>query len=87
MISPAQRLRAALATPRIVVAPGCYDALSTRLVERAGSQCAFMGGFAVSAARIAMPDTGLISYAEMAAQGRDICQAVSIPVSATAERR
>ena len=35
MTSPAQRLRAALATPRIVVAPGCYDALSTRLVERA----------------------------------------------------
>jgi 2-methylisocitrate lyase-like PEP mutase family enzyme len=34
----------------------------------------------VSAARIGAPDTGLISYGEMVAQGRDICSAVSIPV-------
>ena len=39
-----------------------------------------MSGFAVSAARLAMPDTGLISYAEMLDQGRSICSAVSIPV-------
>jgi len=80
MSSPAERLRASLAAPGMVVAPGCYDALSTRLVERAGFECAFMGGFAVSAARIGMPDTGLVSYAEMAAQGRDLCAAVTIPV-------
>jgi 2-methylisocitrate lyase-like PEP mutase family enzyme len=39
-----------------------------------------MGGFAVSASRIGMPDAGLISYAEMLDQGRNICSAVSIPV-------
>jgi 2-methylisocitrate lyase-like PEP mutase family enzyme len=39
-----------------------------------------MSGFAVSAARIGAPDTGLISYAEMVDQGRNICGAVSIPV-------
>ena len=39
-----------------------------------------MGGFAVSASRLGLPDTGLISYAEMVDQGRNICSSVSIPV-------
>ena len=79
-MSPADRLRQLLAQPDVVVTPGCFDALSAKLVERAGFGATFMGGFAVSAARLGMPDTGLISYAEMVDQGRNICGAVSIPV-------
>ena len=60
--------------------PGCQDAMSARLVEQAGFDVAFMSGFAVSAARLGMPDTGLISYAELVEQGQNICRAVSIPV-------
>jgi 2-methylisocitrate lyase-like PEP mutase family enzyme len=78
--SATQRLRALLAGPDLVVMPCCFDALSARLIERAGFPLTFMSGFAVSAARLAMPDTGLISFGEMVAQGRDICSAVSIPV-------
>jgi 2-methylisocitrate lyase-like PEP mutase family enzyme len=44
-----------------------------------------MSGFAVSAARVGLPDTGLLSYGEMVAQGRDICAAVSIPVIGDAD--
>jgi len=79
-MSAASRLRDLLAKPEILVMPGCYDAMSARLIERAGFKTTFMGGFAVSASRIAMPDTGLISYAEMLDQGANICSAVSIPV-------
>lgn len=79
-MSPAQQLRQLLDQPGILVMPGCYDAFSARLIERAGFRITFMGGFAVSASRIGMPDTGLISYAEMLDQGRNICSAVSIPV-------
>ena len=50
------------------------------LVERAGFAATFMSGFAVSASRLALPDTGLISFGEMAEQGRGICRAVRIPV-------
>jgi 2-methylisocitrate lyase-like PEP mutase family enzyme len=39
-----------------------------------------MSGFAVSAARLGMPDTGLISYGELVDQGQNICRAVSIPL-------
>jgi 2-methylisocitrate lyase-like PEP mutase family enzyme len=76
----AQRLDDLLRGADLLVMPCCFDALSARLVERAGFPLTFMSGFAVSAARLAMPDTGLISYAEMLDQGRAICEAVSIPV-------
>ncbi|MBC8339083.1 MAG: isocitrate lyase/PEP mutase family protein [Alphaproteobacteria bacterium] len=79
-MNQAKKLRALLAEPGALVLPGCYDALTARLIERAGYKAAFMGGFAVSASRIAAPDTGLISYAEMADQGANICAAVDIPV-------
>ncbi len=60
--------------------PGCYDAMSAKLVQAAGFDIVFMSGFCVSGARLAMPDTGLISYHEMVDQGRNVCNAVSIPV-------
>lgn len=37
-------------------------------------------GFSISAARLGLPDVGLISYGEMLDQGQQITQAVSIPV-------
>jgi 2-methylisocitrate lyase-like PEP mutase family enzyme len=79
-VSAAEKLRQLLARQEILVLPGCYDALSAKLVERAGFSATFMSGFAVSATRLGMPDTGLISYSEMVDQGRNICSAVSIPV-------
>ena len=79
-MSQADKLRKLLADPGVLVLPGCFDAMSARLIERAGYPGTFMGGFAVSASRIAMPDTGLISYSEMVDQGRNICAAVDFPV-------
>jgi len=79
-MSQPTRLRELLAADEIIVMPGCYDCMSARLIERAGFKAAFMSGFMVAASRIGMPDTGLISYAEMVDQGTNICSAVSIPV-------
>lgn len=78
--SPAQRLRALLAREGSLVMPCCFDALSARLVERAGFPLAFMSGFSVAAARAGLPDTGLLTVTEMLDQGRSICEAVQIPV-------
>lgn len=79
-MSPAQKLKRLLSDSRFLIVPACFDALSARLIENAGFPAAFMSGFAVSATRLGMPDTGLISYGEMVDQGRNICGAVSIPV-------
>ena len=83
--SPAARLAALLARPGLRVMPCCWDAWSARLVERAGFALTFMSGFAVSATRLGLPDTQLISYAEMLDQGRNLCGAVSIPVIGDAD--
>jgi 2-methylisocitrate lyase-like PEP mutase family enzyme len=80
MISPADQLRELLKQPGLLIMPGCYDAMSAKLVQAANFEVVFMSGFCVSGARLAMPDTGLISYHEMVDQGRNICNAVSIPV-------
>jgi 2-methylisocitrate lyase-like PEP mutase family enzyme len=85
MTTPATKLRQLLAAPGLITMPCCFDALSARLIERAGFPLTFMSGFAVSATRLAQPDTGLISYGEMVDQGRDVCGAVSIPVIGDAD--
>ncbi len=78
-------LRGLLAEPRLHLMPCCFDAFSARLIERAGFRLTFMSGFAVSAVRLGLPDTGLISYGEMLDQGRSLCDAVTIPVIGDAD--
>lgn len=80
MVSKAATLRTILAGDRCHMAPCCWDALSAKMIGDAGFPFTFMSGFAVSAARLGLPDTGLISYAEMADQVRSICAATTIPV-------
>ncbi|XVE81116.1 hypothetical protein DITRI_Ditri15bG0036900 [Diplodiscus trichospermus] len=79
-IHPAKALRQILELPGVHLGPACYDGLSAKLIERAGFQYCFTSGFSISAARLGLPDTGLISYGEMMDQGQQITQAVSIPV-------
>ena len=80
MTGAPEKLRALLATKRLLLMPGCFDALSAVLIEQAGFSVGFMSGFAVSGSQLALPDTGLISYGEMVEQGRKICGRVSIPM-------
>ncbi len=80
MTTQANKLRALLDKPGLRLMPGCHDAMSAKLIEEAGFDLGFMSGFAVSAARLAYPDTGLISYGEMVETGRNICSTVSIPM-------
>ena len=76
----ADKLKKLLDQKGIVVMPGCYDALSAKLIEKEELNVGFMSGFAVSSTRLGMPDTGLISFSEMAEQVRNICNVTSIPI-------
>ncbi len=76
-MTPAQKLRELLAQPHLEIMPGCFDALSAKLVAAAGFKVTFMSGFAVSAARLGLPDTGLISFAEMLDSLRNCCGAAA----------
>jgi 2,3-dimethylmalate lyase len=78
-------LRELLAGPEPVLAPGAYDALSARLVARAGFPAVYMTGFGASASLLGRPDVGLLSFAEMAGHARRLVQAVDVPVVADAD--
>ena len=79
-ISPADKLRALLATGDLITMPCCFDALSAKLIEQEGFGLTFMSGFSAAASRIGEPDLGLMSYGEVLDQVRNITDAVSIPV-------
>jgi 2,3-dimethylmalate lyase len=78
-------LRELLAGPEPILAPGAYDALSARLVERAGFPAVYLTGFGASASQLGRPDVGLLSFAEMADHARRLVQAVDVPLIADAD--
>ncbi len=80
MTSHAAKLRDLLSEDTCHIMPCCWDGLSAKMIADAGFGFTFMSGFAVSASRIGLPDTGLISFGEMLDQGRNICAATPIPV-------
>ncbi|MEX0700479.1 MAG: methylisocitrate lyase [Planctomycetales bacterium] len=82
--SPGRRFRDALAQPPLVV-PGVFDALAARIAERAGFRAAYQSGAALSAGLAALPDVGLLTQTEFAAQGRYLARAVEIPVLSDAD--
>ena len=64
-----------------IIAPGCYDGLSARLIERAGFDAVYASGGAIARSR-AIPDIGLVSLNEIATRITEIVDAVSLPVIA-----
>ncbi len=82
MSNPAEKLRELIARRKMVVTPGCYDALSARMIEQAGFDAAYMTGFGTSASVLGMPDAGLISFTEMLNHATNIANAISIPLIA-----
>ena len=82
---PALQLKQLLASGRIVQAPGAYDALSARLIERAGFEAVYMTGFGATASRLGQPDIGLLTQTEMTGHARDMVRAVRVPVIADAD--
>jgi 2-methylisocitrate lyase-like PEP mutase family enzyme len=82
---PALSLKTLLAGASIVEAPGAYDALSARQIERAGFPAVYMTGFGATASRLGQPDIGLMTQTEMTSHARDMVRAVGVPVIADAD--
>jgi 2-methylisocitrate lyase-like PEP mutase family enzyme len=59
-----------------------YDALSAKLVERAGFEAIHVGGYNISASLLGLPDVGLMTMSEMLGTVRHIVDTVGIPVIA-----
>src|SRR5438876_7929156 len=76
------RLRELLQKPGVIRSLGAHDVFTARLIEVAGLETVFIGGFGTSASMLGLPDVGLLTLTEMADAVRRMAQHVSIPVVA-----
>lgn len=81
----AARLRRAIADGPLVIAPGAYDCITARLVDRAGFPALYVTGSGVSLSALGAPDVGLVSFHEVLDRVKRIADCVSIPVIADAD--
>ena len=58
-------LRARLARPPILIAPGVYDPLTALIAEKAGFEALYVSGAAIAYTRLGRPDIGLVSMSEV----------------------
>lgn len=83
-VSVAARMRELVAGGGISIAPGVFDGISAKLVERAGFPLVYASGGAI-ARSTGVPDLGLLSASEAIARMEEIAAAVSLPVIADAD--
>ena len=77
------RLRELLSA-RTLAIPGAFNALVSMQIERAGFEIVYVSGAAISACR-GVPDIGLLTLGDMAAEAGRIARSVSIPTIVDAD--
>jgi len=78
-------LKKLISEPGIIVAAGCYDGLSAKLVEKVGFKAAYMTGFGSSGAILGKPDYGFVNMFETVTHARNLAGAIKIPLIADAD--
>lgn len=81
-LRPAARLRELLSRPGIIRSLGAHDVLSALIIEQAGFETVFLGGFGASASLLGLPDLNFLGMGEMADQVRRVCARLTVPVIA-----
>jgi 2-methylisocitrate lyase-like PEP mutase family enzyme len=77
-----ERLRELLAQPGIIRSLGAHDVFTALIVEQAGFETVFIGGFGTSASMLGLPDLNFLTLTEMADAVRRMAARVSVPVIA-----
>src|SRR6185312_2849059 len=78
-------LKELLAVETPLMLPVAHDAVSAKLIERAGFCAGSIGGFGLIGCRLGLPDLGLASFGEISSAVRDISGAVSLPMVVDAD--
>lgn len=81
-LTPAGKLRRLLEGPGIIRSMGAHDVLTALLIERAGFETVFLGGFGASASLHGLPDLNFLELEEMAGAVKRMAQRISIPLIA-----
>jgi 2-methylisocitrate lyase-like PEP mutase family enzyme len=74
-----------LAEPRVLLAPGIYDALSALVAERAGFEALYLSGASIAYTRLARSDVGLTTFSEVEDTLTRITERVATPVIVDAD--
>ena len=77
-----KRLRELLKQPGIIRSLGAHDVFAALIVEQAGFETVFIGGFGTSASMLGLPDLNFLTMSEMAEAVRRMAARVCIPVIA-----
>jgi carboxyvinyl-carboxyphosphonate phosphorylmutase len=78
-------LRQLLRQPGIIVAPGAYDCLTAKLIEREGFPVVYMTGAGTAVTRVGKPDLGFASLTEMLANASAMTSTIRVPLIADAD--
>ena len=84
-MTPQAQLRQMIADPKIVVAPGVYDAFGAMMAEKAGFQALYLSGASIAYTRLGRPDIGLIGMSEVAAVIGLIRERTALPLVVDAD--
>jgi len=84
-MSMPKKLRKLLQEKEYIATPGAANALHAKIVESAGYDFVYMTGYGTSLTLLGLPDVGLLTETEMAANARNIANAVNVPVIADAD--
>jgi carboxyvinyl-carboxyphosphonate phosphorylmutase len=79
------KLRQLLRAPEIIVAPGAYDCLTAKLIEREGFPAVYMTGAGTAVTRLGRPDLGFATLSDMVSNAAAMAATVSIPLIADAD--
>jgi 2,3-dimethylmalate lyase len=77
-----RRLRELLARPEIIRSFAPHDVFTARVLEDAGIELLFLGGFGVSASVLGLPDVGLTTLTEMTEAVRRMADRLTVPLIA-----
>ncbi|HLB15123.1 MAG TPA: isocitrate lyase/phosphoenolpyruvate mutase family protein [Burkholderiales bacterium] len=78
-------LRERLKAPRILPAPGVYDALSALLAEQAGFEAVYLSGASLAHTRLGRPDIGLVTASEVENTLANMRERISLPIIVDAD--
>lgn len=85
MTTSAARLRAHLASGRLLMVPGAANALTARVIEDAGFEAVYVTGAGVANTYLGVPDIGLITLTELLGHVSAIRNAVDVPLIVDAD--
>jgi isocitrate lyase len=84
-MSQGRKFRELLRTKPYIATPGVTTPLHAMILEKAGFDYVYIGGYDVSLTLLGLPDVGLITETEMVVNARHTARAVDLPVIADAD--